>query len=147
MLRRGIALAITAGSLVLTSSQPTATRVVAPRGGDGGPPQQSVYTATSKEYYLTQDQFDFARPGYHIKINSVTIGADRKPVVDVTITDDLGAPLDRNGIQTPGAASASFVLAWYNPDSRDYTSYATRTRTVRRGHRDPGHLRHGRQIQ
>ena len=46
MLRRGIALAITAGSLVLTSSQPTATRVVAPRGGDGGPPQHSIYPAT-----------------------------------------------------------------------------------------------------
>lgn len=129
MLRRGIALAITAGSLVLTSSQPTATRVVAPRGGDGSPPQHSIYTATSKEFYLTEDQFDFARPGYHIKINSVTIGADRKPVADVTITDDLGAPLDRNGIQTPGVATASFVIAWYNPATRDFTSYATRTRT------------------
>jgi OmcA/MtrC family decaheme c-type cytochrome len=129
MLRRGIALAITAGSLVLTSGQPTATRVVAARGGDGDHPQRTVYTATSKEFYLTQDQFDFARPGYHIKINSVTIGADRKPVADVTITDDLGAPIDRNGIQTPGAASASFVIAWYNPDTRDFTSYATRTRT------------------
>ncbi len=130
MLRRGIALAITAGSLVLTSGQPTATRVVAPRGGDGGPPQHSLYTATSKEYYLTQDQFDFARPGYHIMVNSVTIGADRKPVVDVTLTDDLGAPVDRRGIQTPGACSASFVLSWYDPATRNYTSYATRTVTA-----------------
>jgi OmcA/MtrC family decaheme c-type cytochrome len=129
MLRRGIALAITAGSLVLTSSQPTATRVVAPRGGDGDHPQRTVYTATSKEYYLTQDQFDFARPGYHIAINGVTIGTDRKPVVDVTLTDDLGAPIDRLGVQTPGAASASFVLSWYDPGTRDYTSYATRSRT------------------
>ena len=128
MLRRGIALAITAGSIVLTSSQTGSTRVVAPRGGDGGPPQ-ALYSATSKEYYLTQDQFDFARPGYHIKVNSVTIGADRKPVVDVSVTDDLGAPIDRNGVQTPGTASASFVLSWYNPDNRNYTSYITRTRT------------------
>lgn len=128
MLRRGIALAITAGSLVLTNSQPTATRVVAPRGGDGGSPQ-AIYAPTSKEAYLTQDQFDFARPGYHIKINSVTIGDDRKPVADVTITDDLGAPIDRNGIQTPGVASASFVIAWYNPATRDFTSYKTRTAT------------------
>ncbi len=128
MLRRGIALAITAGSLVLTSSQPTATRVVAPRGGDTGPPKV-VYPATSKESYLTQDQFDFARPGYHIKINSVTIGADRKPVVDITLTDDLGAPLDRVGIQTPGVCTVSYVLAWYNAATRDYTSYRTRTQT------------------
>lgn len=126
MLRRGIALAITAGSLVLTSSQPTATRAVAPRGG-GSP--QTIYPATSKEAYLTQDQFDFARPGYHIKVNSVTIGADRKPVVDVSLTDDLGAPIDRNGVQTPGTASTSFVLSWYNPTTRDYTSYFTRTAT------------------
>jgi OmcA/MtrC family decaheme c-type cytochrome len=129
MLRRGIALAITAGSLVLTSSQPTATRVVAPRGGDGGPAQHSIYPATSKEFYLAQDQFDFARPGYHIKINSVTIGADRKPVADVTLTDDLGAPLDRLGVQTPGVCTVSYVLAWYNPATRDYTSYRTRTQT------------------
>jgi OmcA/MtrC family decaheme c-type cytochrome len=127
MLRRGIALAITAGSLVLTSSQPTATRAVAPRGGGGSP--QTIYPATSKEAYLTQDQFDFARPGYHIKVNSVTIGADRKPVVDVSLTDDLGAPIDRNGVQTPGTASTSFVLSWYNPTTRDYTSYFTRTAT------------------
>ncbi len=128
MLRRGIALAITAGSLVLTSGQTGSTRVVAPRGGDGGPPQ-ALYSATSKEYYLTQDQFDFARPGYHIKVNSVTIGADRKPVVDVSLTDDLGAPIDRAGVQTPGTASTSFVLSWYNPATRDYTSYFTRTAT------------------
>ncbi len=128
MLRRGIALAITAGSLVLTSSQPTATRVVAPRGGDGGPPKV-VYPATSKEYYLAQDQFDFARPGYHIKINSVTIPASRKPVIDVSLTDDLGAPLDRNGVQTPGLCTVSFVLSWYNGSTRNYTSYATRKQT------------------
>jgi OmcA/MtrC family decaheme c-type cytochrome len=127
MLRRGIALAITAGSLVLTSSQPTGTRAVAPRGGGGSP--QAIYAPTAKEAYLTQDQFDFARPGYHITINSVTIGADRKPVADVSLTDDLGAPLDRVGIQTPGVCTVTYVLAWYNPATRDYTSYRTRTQT------------------
>lgn len=130
MLRRGIALAITAGSLVLTSSQPTATHVVAPRGGDGGPPHQAIYPPTSREAYLTQDQFDFARPGYHIKMNSVTIGADRKPVIDVSLSDDLGAPLDRVGVQTPGVCTVTFVLAWYNPDNRNYTTYSTRTATA-----------------
>ena len=62
MLRRGIALAITAGSLVLTSSQPTATRVVPPREGNGDHPQRAIYTETSKEYYLTQAQADFSKP-------------------------------------------------------------------------------------
>jgi OmcA/MtrC family decaheme c-type cytochrome len=69
------------------------------------------------------------RPGYHIKINNLTIPADRKPVADVTITDDLGLPLDRNGLQTPGTCGTTFVLAWYNGSTRDYTSYATRVQT------------------
>ena len=56
----------------------------------------------------------------------MTIGADRKPVVDVNISDDLGAPLDRVGIQTPGVITMTFVLAWYNPANRNYTTYATR---------------------
>src|SRR5215510_14289876 len=128
MLRRGIALAVTAGSLLFASG--TATRVVGPRGGgDGGASPTALYTRMEKEYYLTQDQFDFARPGYHIKINSLTIPADRKPVADVTITDDLGAPLDRLGVQTPGSCSATFVLAWYDGSTRNYTSYRTRVQT------------------
>ena len=92
-------------------------------------PQRAVYTEASKEYYLTQAQADFVKPGIVYKINSVTIGADRKPVIDVTITDSLGTPVDRNGIQTPGTVSATFVLSWYDPATRNYTSYATRTAT------------------
>ncbi len=85
-----------------------------------------AYTASHKEFYLTSDQLAFVRPGILYKINSVTIAGDRKPVVDVTITDSQGAPVDRNGIETPGPVTASFVLSWYNPDTRDYTNYATR---------------------
>lgn len=125
--KRGISLAIAAGSLLFSSGQHPATRVVGPRGGDAPPP---LYTAADKEYYLTQDQFDFARPGYRIKVNSVTIGSDRKPVADVTISDNLGAPLDRLGVQTPGACSTSFVLSWYDPATRNYTSYITRVQTA-----------------
>src|SRR5262245_12124018 len=129
LLRRGIALAVTAGSLFLTSGTQTATRVVGLRGGGDVRSPQTVYTKSEKEYYLTQDQLDFARPGYHIKINSLTIPADRKPVADVAITDDLGAPLDRNGVQTPGACSTTFVLAVYDGSTRNYTPYATRVQT------------------
>src|SRR5262249_13844244 len=50
-------------------------------------------------------------------------------VVDVNISDDLGAPLDRVGIQTPGACTVTFVLSWYNASNRNYTSYATRVQT------------------
>lgn len=126
MLKRGITLAFGAGSLMLATSHPATTRVVAPRGTAS---PQAIYSPTSKEFYLAQDEFDFARPGYHIKLNSVTIGADRKPVVDVSITDDLTAPLDRNGIKTPGICTTTFVLAWYDQPSRNYTTYATRSQT------------------
>jgi OmcA/MtrC family decaheme c-type cytochrome len=116
-------MAITAGAFTLPGA-PNTTRVVPPRGE---PRSAALYLPTSKEFYLTEDQFDFARPGYHIKLNSVTIGADRKPVIDVSLSDDLGAPLDRNGIQTPGICTTTYVLAWYNPANRNYTTYATRT--------------------
>src|SRR5438477_2122386 len=125
LLRRGLTLALMAGAFASPDSRRPVT--LAPRGGAGGSSPQAIYLPQTREYYLTADQFDFARPGYHIKLNNVTIGADRKPVVDVTLTDDLGAPLDRNGVQTPGICTTTYVLAWYNPANRNYTTYATRT--------------------
>ena len=126
LFRRVVTMAMTAGLVSLTGAGKPPTKVVAPRMA--APPDQ-IYPLTAKEHYLAADRADFARPGYHIKINSVTIGADRKPVVDVTLTDDLGAPLDRKGIETPGVCTVSFIVAWYNAATRDYTSYVTRTQT------------------
>jgi OmcA/MtrC family decaheme c-type cytochrome len=89
-----------------------------------------AYDSTQKEFYLAADQATFVRPGYVIKVNSVTIGADRKPVVDVNITDTAGQPIDRLGVQTPGPAGTSFIAAWWDPASRHYTAYTTRTQTA-----------------
>ena len=125
LFRRTLAMAMTAGVVSLTGAGKP-PKLVAPR--IAAPPDQ-VYPSTAREHYLATEQADFARPGYHIKINSVTIGADRKPVVDITLTDDLGAPLDRKGIETPGVCTVSFIAAWYNAATRDYTSYTTRTAT------------------
>jgi OmcA/MtrC family decaheme c-type cytochrome len=88
-----------------------------------------AYDATQKEFYLASDQTTWIRPGYVIKVNSVTIGADRKPVVDVNITDSAGQPIDRLGVLTPGPAGTSWIAAWWNPASRHYTAYTTRTQT------------------
>ena len=126
--KRSLLMALAAGILALTGGR-SAPTTVAPRGSIGTLSPQAIYSRESKEHYLTAEQADFTRPGYHIKINSVTIGADRKPVIDVSLTDDLGAPLDRNGVQTPGACTASFVLSWYEPTTRNYTNYATRKQT------------------
>src|SRR5437016_9886994 len=99
------------------------------------PPAASTPTAKSfgvgaKEYYLTDDGIAYIRPGLKIKVNSVKIGTDRKPVVDLTITDNFDQPLDRNGKVTPGAISISFICSWYNPSTPQYTSYVTRTATA-----------------
>ena len=107
------------------------------------PPAPTTPTAKSfgigaKEYYLTDDGIAYIRPGLKLKVNSVKIGTDRKPVVDLTITDDFDQPLDRNGKITPGAISLSFICAWYNPATRQYTSYTTRSVTTPANSPRPG---------
>ena len=84
------------------------------------------YTAQQVEHYLSAQDVTYVRPGYRIILNSFTIPADRRPVADVTFLDDLDQPLDRDGKVTPGACSASFILAWYDAAHRDYVSYTTR---------------------
>ena len=125
ILRPAIALAFVATGFILPTTR-TSTRVLSPRTADV---TANRYARTAKEYYLTAEQADFVRPGFKIKVNKVTIGTDRKPVADVTITDDLGQPIDRNGVMTPGPVTVSFVLSWYDPATRNYTSYATRVQT------------------
>ena len=93
------------------------------------PPEQQRYASSQVEAYLTATDIAFVRPGLKVKVNSITIGTDRKPVIDVSLTDDLDQPLDRLGKTTPGPISLSFVLAWYDPATRQYTSYGTRTQT------------------
>jgi OmcA/MtrC family decaheme c-type cytochrome len=120
--RRGFVLAMAIGAVALSGGR-SAPIVVGPR------PSQGAYSLTSKEAYLSTDQLDFIRPGYNITVNSITIPADLRPLVDVSFTDDLNQPLDRNGQVTPGALSASMVLAWYDPATRNYTAYTTRQQT------------------
>lgn len=92
------------------------------------------YSVHQLEHYLKNDASDngiaFIRPGLKIIVNSVTIGSDRKPVVDFNLTDNFDQPLDRLGKVTPGAISPSFILSWYSPDTRQYTAYTTRTQTT-----------------
>src|SRR5262249_16806678 len=88
------------------------------------------YSVHSKEAYFTTEQLDYVRPGFHITVNSVTIPADLRPLVDLSFTDDLNQPLDRLGQVTPGALSVSQVLAWYDPATRNYAAYTTRVQTA-----------------
>jgi OmcA/MtrC family decaheme c-type cytochrome len=88
-----------------------------------------MYATSQAEHYLTAKQLAYIRPGFHVTVKSVTIGADRKPVVQLAFTDDLGQPLDRLGVETPGTLSLSFLIAWYDPVNIDYVNYITRPQT------------------
>lgn len=105
-----------------------------------GPAQPTArsFAIDQLEAYLTDDGIAYVRPGLKIKVNSITIGADRKPVIDLTLTDDFDQPIDRLGKTTPGAISLSFILAWYNPATRLYVSYTTRSVTTPANSPRPG---------
>lgn len=88
-----------------------------------------IFSTAQEEHYLTAQQIAYIRPGLNITVNSVVIGTDNKPVVDLAFTDEGGQPLDRAGVLTPGPLTISFILAWYDPAGRYYTDYTTHIET------------------
>ncbi len=104
----------------------TRTRAAAP----APPTAKPRFSPSQVEAYATASDLAFIRPGLKVIVNSIVIGADRKPVIDLTLTDSLDQPVDRLGKTTPGPISLSFVLAWYDPATRQYTSYGTRISTA-----------------
>src|SRR4029079_8448624 len=56
---------------------------------------QRQYTPADKEFFMTEDGIAYIRPGLKIIVKSVTIGSDRKPVVELFLTDNMDQPLDR----------------------------------------------------
>jgi OmcA/MtrC family decaheme c-type cytochrome len=93
------------------------------------PDPHQLYTKSQSEYYLTVDELKYIRPGLNITVESIEIPADLKPVVEVSFADDLGQPLDRAGVLTPGPISMNFILDWYDAEHRDYVAYTVRTQT------------------
>ena len=125
---------ITRSLLVLATagaaSVPLAVRAPADRvapTGDVDP--QKMYAKSQAEHYLTKAQYAFIRPGLHVTVEDIQIPADRHPVVELSFADDLGQPLDRAGILTPGAVGFSFILSWYDASLRDYVAYTVRPQT------------------
>jgi OmcA/MtrC family decaheme c-type cytochrome len=96
-----------------------------PSTPDGG----RIYTPADLAYYLDASQISFIRPGLKFTIQKVSIGDDRKIQVTFLVTDDLGLPLDRLGIYTPGPVSTSFVAASIPQGAAQYVAYTTRVQT------------------
>jgi OmcA/MtrC family decaheme c-type cytochrome len=101
-------------------------------------PTTADFVTTDIEYYLGDDGIAYVRPGLTVKVNSIQIGTDRRPVIDVSIMDNFGNPLDRAGKITPGAIGLSFILASWDPATGRYTSYTTRNVTTPANSPRPG---------
>lgn len=58
-----------------------------------------------------------AAAGLELEVMDITIDAARVPTVTLRMTDAEGAPLDREGVYTPGAVSGSFTIAYLEVDA------------------------------
>jgi OmcA/MtrC family decaheme c-type cytochrome len=95
--------------------------------GDAGPPGQGPQGDAGlpgHDAYLTG-------PGLKLDVVDAKIDGKGSTTVTFRITDAGGIALDRTGLQTEGAVSASFVLAWLDQAADGsplaYTSYVTAT--------------------
>jgi OmcA/MtrC family decaheme c-type cytochrome len=90
---------------------------------------QPAFTRRDKAFYADPQAVNFVRPGLVVTILSVTQAADGTLQADIKIADPLGLPLDRMGVNTPGAVSISFVPAVLPNSATQYRAYAVRTET------------------
>jgi hypothetical protein len=109
--------------LVLLMSISTSASAKSDSSGDVG------YTEADKEFYLTETEVAFIRPGLVMEILDVVIPADLQPEVTFKLTDPAGLPLDREGVFTPGAVSTSFILSFIPAAGEAYIAYTTRIQT------------------
>jgi len=91
------------------------------------------FTKRDKAYYVDATVINFVRPGLVFKITTASIAQDGTITARVLVTDPQGLPLDRNGINTPGAISMSFVAATIPNGKKQYSAYTTRTVTSQDG--------------
>ena len=92
-LRGRLVMVMAAGSLAVVPMVNTRlTQTIGPRGSSD---PQAMYQKDTKEFYMTADELGYIRPGFNITVNSITIPEDRRPVVDLSFTDDFDQPLDR----------------------------------------------------
>jgi OmcA/MtrC family decaheme c-type cytochrome len=88
-----------------------------------------AYSPSQKAFYADPNLVNFVRPGLVTKITWAEIVPDGTIRARVKVTDPQGLPLDREGIQTPGAVSMSLVAAYLPKDADQYVAYTVRTQT------------------
>jgi OmcA/MtrC family decaheme c-type cytochrome len=87
------------------------------------------FTPLEKAFYADPNTISFVRPGLGFRIISAVVAADGTVTARFRVTDPLGVPLDREGIDTPGPVSTSFVLSRIPKGGRFYQAYTKRTKT------------------
>src|SRR5437763_15964266 len=90
-----VAFSMIAGSLALMSA-----------------PKKAAFTKHDKAFYADPNVVAFVRPGLSITITSAKVASDGTMTVGYKLADPKGLPLDSTGVQTPGAISVSFVMAY-----------------------------------
>jgi OmcA/MtrC family decaheme c-type cytochrome len=105
--RRAALLALIVGAAVLSSAP------------------NSKFSRRERAHYADPKVVNFVRPGLVIKILSATIAQDGTITTHFTMTDPQGLPLDRNGVNTPGSVSTSFIAATIPAGQSQYTAYTT----------------------
>lgn len=122
LLQRGLMFVLAAGTLAIPASVPPDARAGGRAAAPNVEPQTvSVYTPADKEFYLTDDQMDFIRPGFKVVFGAVTdMAPGKKPSVEVTLLDQFDQPLDRLGAKTPGVISLRFIPATWDPATGYY---------------------------
>lgn len=91
---------------------------------------EGVFRTTDKAFYADEKTVSFVRPGLVVRVINAAIAANGTITADVRITDPRGLPLDRDGLQTPGPVSLSFIAAVLPREQDRYTSYTTRVRVA-----------------
>src|SRR5713101_2578746 len=85
-----------------------------------------AFSPHEKAYYASASAVNFVRPGLVVKILSANIAADGTIQASFRITDPQGLPLDRLGVDTPGAVSTSFLVSTIPNGQTQYVAYTTR---------------------
>lgn len=85
------------------------------------------YTPRNKAFFADERLVAFVRPGLAFRVESAQIASDGTISTVFRITDPAGAPLDREGIVTPGSVSTSFIAAYIPANQVQYVSYTTRS--------------------
>ncbi len=90
---------------------------------------ESALTPHDKAFYLSEKEHGLIQPGLDFQITSAAIASDGTATYTFSLRDANGAPLDREGVTSPGAISVSSILARIPAGQTVYEAYTTRTRS------------------